>query len=263
MAEVMNSTYRPSKGLEAAVTQKNKLLEYQENRITRTSVYDDQEKENYNICMEEPDMLDENFAQPSPYVEKADWLNHYCPEYIDANEMNELEVDADVELIDGSSTKCRVQSEDICRIQNSGKCLSVHQPHEGRTWYSAHRGTLWIASTARRARTEEIREIEDFYKRLYEGTELSLPTEYPSQCLLGYVEVVDCLAQEQYQELYPSGECDAPYVFVCRNAQQLPCNIPIVGKNKIYQLDPTIFHAAKNALGYVVKMNASRTNNGE
>jgi hypothetical protein len=43
---------------------------------------------------------------------------------------------------------------------SQGKCMSMHQPwasllvygikmHEGRTWYSPHRGRLWIAAAAK------------------------------------------------------------------------------------------------------------------
>lgn len=41
--------------------------------------------------------------------------------------------------------------------------------HEGRVWYSEHRGRLWIASTAKEPRHEEIQELENFYKQYYNG----------------------------------------------------------------------------------------------
>lgn len=53
------------------------------------------------------------------------------------------------------SAQCRCSA-----INNQGKCMSMHQPwasllvygikmHEGRTWYSPHRGRLWIAAAAK------------------------------------------------------------------------------------------------------------------
>ena len=41
--------------------------------------------------------------------------------------------------------------------------------HEGRTWYTPFRGRLWIAAAAKAAPMEEIREMEEMYRELYEG----------------------------------------------------------------------------------------------
>ena len=41
--------------------------------------------------------------------------------------------------------------------------------HEGRTWYSTHRGVLWIASTAKKPDPDEIVGIENFYRTYYNG----------------------------------------------------------------------------------------------
>ena len=46
-------------------------------------------------------------------------------------------------------------------------CLSTRS--EGRTWYTTHRGRLWIAATVKKPDPEEIRENEEFYRRLYGG----------------------------------------------------------------------------------------------
>ena len=37
--------------------------------------------------------------------------------------------------------------------------------HEGRTWYTAHRGKLWIASAAKHPDQSEISDVELFYQR--------------------------------------------------------------------------------------------------
>ena len=38
------------------------------------------------------------------------------------------------------------------------------------------------------------------------GIEVAFPTTYPTSCLLGYVDMVDCLSQEDYTEqVSPSG----------------------------------------------------------
>lgn len=41
--------------------------------------------------------------------------------------------------------------------------------HEGRSWYSAHRGILWIASTAKQPLSCEITATEEFYRKYFSG----------------------------------------------------------------------------------------------
>lgn len=62
------------------------------------------------------------------------------------------------------------------------------------------------------------------------------------------MDVIDCLPQEQYRELYPGGESESPYVLICENPRELQIRFPISGKHKIYELDPKIHQAAKRAL---------------
>lgn len=43
---------------------------------------------------------------------------------------------------------------DVCRV-------------EGRTWYSSHRGRLWIAAAAKRPTPQEITQVEAMYRQVY------------------------------------------------------------------------------------------------
>ncbi|XP_076443607.1 activating signal cointegrator 1-like isoform X2 [Babylonia areolata] len=158
----------------------------------------------------------------------------------------------------GKSKGGVIQDRELREMTDEGQCLSMHQPwasllvagikiHEGRTWYTAHRGRLWIASTAQTASPEEISELERHYQFQYEG-EVDFPTDYPSGCLLGCVDLVDCQSQEDYRQKFPDGESASPYVFICENPQQLLIKFPIKGKHKIYKLDSTIHQAAKKGL---------------
>lgn len=52
-------------------------------------------------------------------------------------------------------------------------------------------------------------------------------------CLVGCVDLVDCVPQEEYLELYPNGEVEDPYVFVLANPQMLSVKLPMDGKLKI------------------------------
>ncbi|XP_043258370.1 activating signal cointegrator 1 isoform X1 [Colletes gigas] len=156
-----------------------------------------------------------------------------------------------------------IQDKEYLEMSDAGLCLSMHQPyasllvagiklHEGRTWYTSHRGRLWIASTAKPATTEEISEVKHFY-RVLKDEKINFPDNYPSGCLLGCVTVTDVLSQEEYRKVYPNGESDSPYVFICENCYSLPIKFPIQGKHKIYKLDQKIHQAALKFLEKVTK----------
>lgn len=94
----------------------------------------------------------------------------------------------------------RVQDKELLEISDLKCCMSMHQPyasllvagikrHEGRSWYTAHRGRLWIAATSKPVDNDEVKRVEDFYRRLYDDPQLHFPDQYPSGCLLGCVLV--------------------------------------------------------------------------
>ncbi|XP_002731363.1 activating signal cointegrator 1-like [Saccoglossus kowalevskii] len=153
----------------------------------------------------------------------------------------------------------RIQDKELLEMSDDGMCLSMHQPwaslliagikkHEGRTWYSAHRGRLWIAAAANRPTPQEIAEVENAHKIIYPNEHFDFPSQYPVSCLLGSVDVTDCLSQEQYREKIPDGESGSPYIFICENPLELIVKFPIKGKHKIWKLDPHIHQAAKKGL---------------
>jgi len=43
----------------------------------------------------------------------------------------------------------------------------VYSSHEGRSWYTSHRGRLWIAATAKAPDPDEIKDLEQTYKKIY------------------------------------------------------------------------------------------------
>lgn len=156
--------------------------------------------------------------------------------------------------------RLRIQDRELQEISDDGWCLSLHQPWasllvrgvkrvEGRTWYTSHRGRLWIAATAKRPSPQEISELEATYRMLL-GKDVEFPSDYPSGCLLGCVDVTDCLSQEQFQEQYPdlSQESSSPFVFICTNPQEMVLKFPIKGKHKIWKLDAKIHQGAKKGL---------------
>lgn len=119
--------------------------------------------------------------------------------------------------------------------------------HEGRSWYSAHRGRLWIAATAKECDAADATELAEFYASHHPG-KVNFPTEYPSGCLLGCVDVVDVLPQDEYSEIYPDGESQSPFVFVCAQPEELMVRFPVKGKHKLWKLDKSIHDAARSGI---------------
>ncbi|XP_026847084.1 activating signal cointegrator 1 [Drosophila persimilis] len=153
----------------------------------------------------------------------------------------------------------RVQDKELLEMQDMRQCMSMHQPwasllvagikkHEGRVWYSEHRGRLWIASTAKEPHPEEIAHMEEFYRLHYKDPNMKFPEHYPTSSLLGCVHVENCVPQEEYRDTYPRGESDSPYVFVCSKPEQLPILLPVQGDHKIYELPLKTHNAACKTL---------------
>ncbi|XP_060116181.1 activating signal cointegrator 1 isoform X1 [Heteronotia binoei] len=201
---------------------------------------------------DEPGVLvNPNLLQPAPvWVDQTGLLTH---------RKTGPSAEAKSEADSGRSL-LRIQDREIQEISDNGWCLSMHQPWasllvkgikrvEGRTWYTALRGRLWIAATAKRPSLQEISEVEVNYKVLLRK-DLEFPKDYPSGCLLGCVDLIDCLSQEQFREQHPqlSQESASPFVFICSNPQEMVVKFPIKGKHKIWKLDPKIHQGAKKGL---------------
>ncbi|XP_031633586.1 activating signal cointegrator 1 [Contarinia nasturtii] len=158
----------------------------------------------------------------------------------------------------------RVQDKELLEVSDMKKCMSIHQPwasllvagikkHEGRSWYTSHRGRLWIAATAKSPDPEEVKIMENFYRKLYNDESIEFPKQYPTASLLGCVLVQDCLPQEEYRSIHPNGESESPYVFICSNPQELPVKFPVRGLHKIYKLEDPIHIAAVKSLQRMTK----------
>ncbi|KAF7703324.1 activating signal cointegrator 1 isoform X1 [Silurus meridionalis] len=157
-------------------------------------------------------------------------------------------------------SRLRIQDRELQEMVDGGWCLSMHQPWaslltcgikrmEGRTWYTSHRGRLWIAAAAKRPTPQEIAQVEAMYRQIYKQ-DLQFPKDYPTGCLLGCVNMIDCLSQEQFREQYPhnSDESASPFVFICTNPQELLVKFPMKGKHKIWKLESQIHQSAKRGL---------------
>ncbi|XP_050401379.1 activating signal cointegrator 1 [Patella vulgata] len=186
-----------------------------------------------------------------------------APQFVATGESFSQKLTKNSHTVDGvdprKKSTLRIQDKELQEMSDEGMCLSMHQPwaslltkgikiHEGRTWYTAHRGKLWIAATSKTPSLEETTEVEQFYRYHYEDENLSFPSHYPVGCLLGCVDFVDCLSQDEYRQKFPEGESASPYVFICQYPQELIVKFPMKGKHKIYKLDPNIHQGAKKGL---------------
>ena len=97
--------------------------------------------------------------------------------------------------------------------------------HEGRDWFTSHRGILWIASTSRQPTLDDVNAAESAYVLPLTTTPSSsgapvlrqgpvsddgsstsddqyLPAfeQYPPSRLLGYVHVSDCVPSDSYRQ---------------------------------------------------------------
>lgn len=201
------------------------------------------------------DTKDDNFL-PRDLVNPA--VNMHVPQFIEPDNSESIQ-SFSLKVDQGKRTAIRLQDKEIQEMSDEGFCLSMHQPwaslliagikkHEGRTWYTSHRGKLWIASTVQIPDQEDISSTEISYRRMYKDKDLQFPCNYPSGCLLGCVELVECLEQGEYLTKFPNGESGCPYVFICENPQELLVKFPITGKHKIYKLESSTHQAAKKGI---------------
>lgn len=216
------------------------------------SMYDVDDNEIHHLS---PDISQQQFktegiANPNVEIMKPKFYSS-GPKRGKANEV--------VNQHENKSHGMRIQDKEFQEMSDNGMCLSMHQPWasllvlgikkvEGRTWYTPHRGRLWIAATAKRPTAEEIQPVENMYRAMYSHDNLAFPKQYPSACLLGCIELVDCLSQEEYREKYPDGESESDYVFVCENPQELIVKFHVKGKHKIWKLEQHVHNAAKKGL---------------
>eukprot|EP01102_Stenamoeba_stenopodia_P014764 TRINITY_DN4948_c0_g1_i1.p1 TRINITY_DN4948_c0_g1~~TRINITY_DN4948_c0_g1_i1.p1 ORF type:complete len:268 (-),score=59.53 TRINITY_DN4948_c0_g1_i1:55-858(-) len=136
-----------------------------------------------------------------------------------------------------------------------GTCLTMHQPWasllvygikkiEGRNWNTSHRGTLWIHSASKVPDPEDIMGIEMMYAGI---TNKQFPTDYPISALIGCVEVVDVMSQEEYKRKHPVPEEEntSSFLWLCENPQRLPVPLGMSGKHKLWKIEKRIVESAE------------------
>ena len=118
---------------------------------------------------------------------------------------------------------------------------------KGRTWYSPHRGRLWIHAASKVPTDEEIAAVQQMYLQNGGQNDVKFPSNLPVSCLLGCVDVDDVIAQEEYREKYPKGESSSPFVFICTHPQELMLKYPMNGQHKICKYHTTQYEKTQSS----------------
>ena len=87
--------------------------------------------------------------------------------------------------------------------------------------------------------------LQPYYKR---------PESFPTSCLLGCVDVVDCVPGEVLRQQADVGEeaTDCAFGFVLDNPCRLTIPPHVLGQPKIYPLDPKLVSRCQTQLRHVV-----------
>ncbi|CAF2037202.1 unnamed protein product [Rotaria magnacalcarata] len=244
---------------------------YTENEQPNDRLYDEARAVHDNDQYElEGDRVQQQLVPTWDDDDDNDLINHNLPESMSAPQWVEqqdksqsttpLKTLSQVTIEDTDRERLRIQDKELMQMTDDGMCLTMHQPwasllirgikmHEGRSWYTSHRGRLWIHSAAKEPEQETILSMEQFYKSRNDSDhKIDFPTEYPTSALLGCVELVDCLDRNSYLEQFPDGESDCDFVFICENPQELFFKLPMRGQNKIYKMEKHAHQAAKKIL---------------
>ncbi|PKA45868.1 hypothetical protein AXF42_Ash016894 [Apostasia shenzhenica] len=146
-------------------------------------------------------------------------------------------------------------------------CLTMHQPWasllihgikriEGRSWPAPLTGRLWIHAASKIPDPETIKAMENFYREIYAVngiTDIKFPEHYPVSRLLGCVEVVGCLKNEElvcWQEVPESVRLEGltNFCWLCENPQKLLIPFEMRGYQGVYNLEKKIYEGALRGL---------------
>jgi len=116
------------------------------------------------------------------------------------------------------------------------KALTIRQPWaqliiygikdvENRSWQTKYRGPLLI-----HAGLTVDREDERYYRELCQEEDLPWPTPVPTGCIVGIVQLVDCVTESDSEWFY------GPFGWVLEKALQFETPIPFTGRLGLYEV---------------------------
>ena len=128
--------------------------------------------------------------------------------------------------------------------------LQVHgiKRVEGRSWYTEHRGRLWIHAASR---TPDAAEIDALRAEYAHHTDRPFPSDYPTSCLLGCVDVLDCMdlttyRRERLASVGEDSECE--FVMLVERPRLLSLPLSMSGDHKLWRLEKRDLAAAERQL---------------
>ena len=149
-----------------------------------------------------------------------------------------------------SGIKNLMEQDNFMLQEDKGFCLSMHQPwasllvygfkrYEGRDWESNFKGKLWIHATSKKPERSLIEEIEDECEKLYGIEHPPFPKHYPTSCVLGAIDMVDCIKASDYKDIPGAFKetSSSNFLFVCKNPRILDIPLKLPGQPKIFNLE--------------------------
>jgi activating signal cointegrator 1 len=138
-------------------------------------VIDEQENIDLNQYSNEIEEIlkDKNFEQKKTVFNQS--ITNIAPKFIEdkSKKLNKQSI-----ALNEKENNYRIQDQGLQEMKDDGMCLSMHQPwaslliagikkHEGRTWYTPHRGRLWIHAASKQPSESDVSETETFYRHFY------------------------------------------------------------------------------------------------
>lgn len=130
---------------------------------------------------------------------------------------------------------------------------------QGRSWPTRHRGTFWIASTARKPSELEVATVAQACAQLAarQGEPPpTLPAANPTSALLGAARLAECVDAAEYARRCAAGadggagaeQNDSPFLILVEQPRALPVPLAHSGHHKIYRIDARVASDAAAAL---------------
>eukprot|EP00916_Digyalum_oweni_P014990 GHVL01024486.1.p1 GENE.GHVL01024486.1~~GHVL01024486.1.p1 ORF type:complete len:746 (+),score=176.80 GHVL01024486.1:3-2240(+) len=152
---------------------------------------------------------------------------------------------------------------------DEGMCLSMLQPWaslviagfkrvEGRSWPTEYRGRLWIHAGHEEPSEETIDSVLLQYNNIYGSDKPSFPSDFPTGCLIGCVDIMDCFTSNEgstqidfHDPMGPKELTNCEFGFIFQNPWKLIIPIKMRGALKIFKLQNS-FRRISHSLRKVV-----------
>lgn len=208
----------------------NPAMDGRRSRVQQDDVWADMDTSLETAIWE---MEDDSYVEPAPVAVSTGWAAAASS--------------ADVGLWQSRHAGINDSAVIAAQAAHTTACLSMHQPWatllvegikcvEGRSWPTTHRGLMWIASTAQPVESEQVAALKAQYSKV---SKARWPKEFPHGHLLGIVNIIDCMPQQDYFTQCPPEmreENSSEFLFVCADPHPLAMPYKVSGRHKIWDL---------------------------